>query len=105
MDYIRKYGFDEEFQANYTMDDPHDMSRIVTDLDIEKRIARLVGETRELLSKHEELLKGLSIELCLKGSLEASEVAEIAKRYGVSTLVQAEGHMASFAYDTALSGA
>jgi Peptidase family M41/ATPase family associated with various cellular activities (AAA) len=94
IDFVRKYGFDEEFQAMYTLEGvPYSMDRTVTDTDIEKMIARLVGETKELLSKHNDLLKALSIELCIKGSMTAKEMAVISKQYGLPVLVKEEGYL------------
>ena len=103
IDYIRRYGFDDEFQATYTLDDfPYRMDKFVTDIDIEKMTTRLVSETQELLNKHIILLKDLSTALCIKGSLEAKEVAEIGAAHGLNTLVKEEGYLHIFEYQKKL---
>ncbi len=93
IDYIRKYGFDEKFQANYTLDDGYAMDKSTTDLDIEQMITRLVTETQEILTLHKTLLCSISLKLAAAGSLEAIEVAAIASEYGITTGVQAEGYL------------
>ena len=94
IDYVRKYGFDEEFQAVYNLDIyPYRMDLEVTDIDVEKMISRLVGETKEVLSQHIELLKDLSTVLCVKGSMEAKEVAQIAKDHKLNVSVKEEGYL------------
>jgi hypothetical protein len=94
IDYVRKYGFDEEFQAMYSLESiPYIMDKSVTDTDVEKMIARMVSETKELLSNNGALLKALSIELCIKGSMTAKEMAVIAKQYGLPVLVKEEGYL------------
>lgn len=93
IDYIRRYGFDEEFQANYTLEYGHSIEMKATDLDIEKMIARMVSETRELISNHKALLQELSWKLAATGSLAATEVAAIGVNHGVKVLVEAEGFL------------
>ena len=94
IDYVRKYGFDDEFQSVYNLDSyPYKMDLTVTDIDVEKMIARLVGETKEALSQHHDLLRDLSIELCLKGSMDGQEVAAVAKRHKLNVLVKEEGYL------------
>lgn len=103
LDYVRRYGFDDEFQANYSIDERgYGMEWRTTDVDVEKMITRLVGETKELLNRHLELLRGLSIELALKGSMEATEVASVAKRYRLNVLIKEEGHLLIADYDKKL---
>jgi Peptidase family M41/ATPase family associated with various cellular activities (AAA) len=93
IDYVRRYGFDDEFQSVYSIENyPYRMSMNVTDIDVEKMIFRLVGETREILSQYNALLRDLSIELCLKGSMEGKEVAAVAKRHKLNVLVKEEGY-------------
>ena len=94
IDYVRKYGFDDEFQSVYNIDSyPYRMDSNITDIDVEKMTARLVSETKELLSQHHELLRDLSIELCLKGSMDGKEVAAVAKRHKLNVLVKEEGYL------------
>jgi Peptidase family M41/ATPase family associated with various cellular activities (AAA) len=93
IDYIRKYGFDEKFQANYLLDDGYSMDKSITDLDVEQMITRLFAETHDILSTHKTLLYSISLKLAAAGSLEAIEVAAIASEYGIITGVQAEGYL------------
>jgi hypothetical protein len=105
IDFVRKFGFDEEFQAMYTLESiPYTMDKSVTDTDIEKMIARLVSETKELLSNQSVLLKALSIELCVKGSMTAKEMASIAKSHGLPVLVKEEGYLHIGDYKKKLNG-
>jgi hypothetical protein len=98
IDYIRKYGFDDEFQASYVLEYAYVMDKSETDTDIEKMIARLVSETQELLSLHKELLKAIAIRLAATGSLDAKDVAEIGLEYGITAEVKAEGYLQTPAY-------
>ena len=95
IDYIRRYGFDDEFQATYTIsDDPaYLMDKSATDTDVEKMITRLVFETQEILSSNQNLLRELSLTLSSAGSLEAKAVAEIAAKHNVNAKVCEEGFL------------
>jgi Peptidase family M41/ATPase family associated with various cellular activities (AAA) len=93
LDYVRRYGFDEEFQATYTLEFAYSMDKTATDTDVEKMISRLVGETKELLGEHRELLYALSMSLYRIGSLEAKEVAAIAQQFGLQAQVREEGFL------------
>ncbi len=104
IDYIRRYGFDDEFQANYTLEYGHSMEMKATDIDIEKMVTRMVSETRELLSLHKPLLKELSCQLAVTGSLSAIEVATIGIKYGLPVIVEAEGFLKIPEYDRLLPG-
>jgi Peptidase family M41 len=99
IDYIRRYGFDEGFQANYTLEYGHSMEMKATDLDIEKMIARIASETREILVSNKSLLEELSWRLAITGSLTAAEVAEIGIKYGIAVIVEAEGFLKIPAYN------
>jgi hypothetical protein len=99
-DYIRKYGFDDEFHAVYSIDIyPYKFDTSVTDTDIEKMIARLVAETKELLIQNIVLLKIMSKQLATKGSLEADEIAQIAKDYKLKINQKEEGYLHIFDYN------
>jgi hypothetical protein len=104
IDFVRKYGFDSEFQAHYGLEFAYTMDKSITDVDVEKMITRLVGETKELLSQHVQLLKNLSLELCIKGSLETKEVAAIGKKHGLPVLVKEEGYLHIAGYEKLLAG-
>jgi cell division protease FtsH len=93
LDFIRRYGFDPEFQASYVLDGPWLMDRTVTDVDAEKLVVRLVADTRQLLESHHDLLVDLAAQLRVAGKLEASQVAVAAARHGLDLRVEAEGHL------------
>jgi Peptidase family M41/ATPase family associated with various cellular activities (AAA) len=98
-DYIRRYGFDDEFHAVYSIDSHgYKMDLSVTDIDIEKMIARLVSETREILIQNAVLLKDMSILLAQKGSLDAKEIVDLAKKYKIQITSKEEGYLHIFDY-------
>jgi hypothetical protein len=99
-DIIRRYGFDNEFQANYAMGDPYNLDRTVTDSDIEKMIARLLAETRELLRDHMAFLVELADALQQAGALKAEAIGMIAITHNVAAEVKPEGHLHVVNYDT-----
>lgn len=93
-DYIRKYGFDEEYQATYGLDDyPHRMQMNITDAKIEKLLQELVRKTREDLLRHLDLLKEMSRELSQKGSMLPKEIYEVAKKHHLEISIKEEGHL------------
>jgi Peptidase family M41/ATPase family associated with various cellular activities (AAA) len=98
-DYIRKYGFDDEFHAVYNIDSyPHKFDMSITDIDIEKMMAHLVSETRELLIQNIILLKDMSKELSVKGSLEAQEIVHLAQKHKMKIVSKEEGYLHIFEY-------
>ncbi len=102
LDYVRRYGFDEEFQANYTLEFAYAMDKTATDIDVEKMVSRMVSETKELLSEHKALLHALSLALHQKGSLEAKETAAIAAQFGITAAVKEEGYLYINGYEETL---
>jgi hypothetical protein len=103
IDYIRKYGFDDEFQANYTLEYGYIMDKFATDTDIEKMITRLVSETQEILLSHRSLLQTLSLRLTAKGSLDAEEVVTVAGEHGLTVTAKEEGYLKIPGYQHLLS--
>jgi len=101
LDFVRRYGFDEEFQANYTLELAHAMDKAATDLDTEKMLTRLVGQTRELLSQHRELLTHLSRVLRDEGSVDSAALVPLFAEHGVVIDARVEGyqHIPPFAAD------
>lgn len=93
MDFIRRYGFDERYQANYTMEYGFTMDKHATDKDVEAMIANLVCETRALLAKHRDLLLSLSREPNTQGNMTAQEVATMAADFGLDAAIRAEGYL------------
>ncbi len=104
LDFVRRYGFDDEFQATYTMDAyPYMMDKSVTDIDVEKMMTRLVSETKELLTNNLALLKNLSIELNMKGTMLPKEIAATAKKYNLPVLIKEEGFLVIADFDKKLN--
>jgi cell division protease FtsH len=93
MDFIRRYGFDERYQANYTMEYGFSMDKHATDKDVEAMITNLVRETRALLAKHRAFLLSLAQELNAKGSMTAKEVAAVAGGFGLEAAIREEGYL------------
>jgi len=93
-DYIRKYGFDEEYQACYSLEEyPHRMQQNLTDAKIEKLMQELVQKTREDLLLHLDLLKEMSRELSQKGSMLPKEIYDTAKKYNLEISIREEGYL------------
>ncbi len=91
-DFIRRYGFDDEFQSVYSLEQGYALDKFATDIDIEKMMARLVAETRQLLAKHLSLIRQLARQLHQQGSIAAFDVASVCKEHGVAAEVKPEGH-------------
>jgi cell division protease FtsH len=103
LDFVRRYGFDDEFYANYTLGEEHAMDKRTTDTDVEKMMARLEAETRELLLSWKPLLLDLSEALRLSGKIDGNSVAKIANTHGLDVTVQAEGYLYAPDYARRLS--
>jgi cell division protease FtsH len=93
MEYIRKYGFDKNYQAYYAHSGPYSMDLSVTDWAIERMIRDLTNETKELLEKNQDFLIFLSKELAQKGSLKPMEVVKIAEQFGHKFEVKEENYL------------
>ena len=98
----RDCGFEHDFELDHPLLDAYFMDKTVTDTDVEKMISRFCAETRELLGEHRELLRHLGIELSLKGSLEAPEIAAIGAKFKLPVLVKEEGLLHIFGYEEVL---
>lgn len=105
VDYVRRYGFDAEFQAVYTLELGYAMDKSATDPDVEKMVARLAAETHELLIKHQEFLVDLSRRLLEAGRLDAESVVSVAARHRVTAQVRPEGYLHVPGYERALGSA
>ena len=92
LDYVRRYGFDEEFQATYTMEFAYAMDKTTAETDVEKMMSRLVAQTRDILGDHRALLIDLSRRLNVTGSLTADEVAALMVGHGVEITTRPEGY-------------
>lgn len=104
MDYIRRYGFDSRYQANYTLEYGFSMDKFETDKDVELMVAGLVKDTRILLEQHRGFLLALSHELYAKGSLEAKDVATVALKFDLNAAIKEEGYLHLPGYRDKLSG-
>lgn len=94
IDYIRKYGFEENYQATYNLEDyPHRMQQHITDDKIEKLMQELVKKTREDLILHLDLLKSLSKILSEKGSMSPKEIYDIAVKHTLKVSIKEEGYL------------
>ena len=103
MEYIRKYGFDKNFQAYYAHSGPYSMDLSVTDWAIERMIRDLTKETQEILEKNKEFLVFLSKELAKKGSLKPMEVVPIALQFGHTFEVREESYLHLAEYEELLN--
>ena len=93
MDYIRRYGFDPQYQANYSLEYAWAMDKFDTDKEVEKMVSGLVADTRTLLNNHRDFLLTLARHLHSKGSLDARDVAPIAKEHGLFAEIREEGYL------------
>ena len=103
MEYIRKYGFDKNFQAWYAHSGPYSMELSVTDWAIERMIRDLAKEARELLEANKDFLIYLSKELAQKGSLKPLEVVLIAHKFGHTFEVKEENYLHLAGYEGLLN--
>jgi len=103
IEYIRKYGFDKNFQAYYAHSGPYSMDLSVTDWAIERMIRDLTKETRELLEKNKEFLISLSKELAQRGSLKPLEVVVIANKFNHTFEVKEENYLHLAGYEGILN--
>lgn len=94
IDYIRKYGFEEDHQATYNLEDyPHRMQQHITDEKIEKLMQELARKTREDLILHLDLLKNMSKMLSEKGNMLPKEIYDIATKYHLKVSIKEEGYL------------
>ncbi len=98
MEYIRVHGFDPAYQANYTMESQFVMDKYKTDSAIEHMIAGLVGDTRKILEENQDFLLALSQKLMSEGSLDAKDVAAVAKEFDQVAEIHEEGYLHLFDY-------
>ena len=103
MEYIRKYGFDKNFQAWYAHSGPYSMELSVTDWAIERMIRDLAKETRELLEANKDFLIFLSKALAQKGSLKPLEVVLVAHKFGHAFEVKEENYLHLAGYEGLLN--
>ncbi len=104
IDFVRRYGFDREFQADYMLENEYAMDRSVPEPDIEKMLTRLVAETRQLLVAHEAPLRALARALRTAGRLSGEEIAEVLRAHGIPVDVRPESHQLIPGYAAVLDG-
>ncbi|MGL6129893.1 hypothetical protein [Chryseobacterium artocarpi] len=94
IDYIRKYGFDDDYQATYNLEDySHRMQQHITDDKIEKLMQELAKKTKEDLTLHIDLLKNMSIGLSKKGNMTPKEIYDIATQHKLKVSIKEEGYL------------
>ena len=94
IDYIRKYGFDDDYQATYNLEDySHRMQQHITDDKIEKLMQELAKKTKEDLTLHIDLLKNMSIALSKKGNMTPKEIYDIATQHKLKVSIKEEGYL------------
>ncbi len=93
IDFIRRYGFDPRYQANYTLEFGFAMDKFQTDKDVELMVSGLVKETRTLLETHRAFLVALSNTLYQKGSMNAQDVSVVASEFGLEAMIKEEGYL------------
>ncbi len=103
IDFIRRYGFDDEFKANYTLENAHAMDKFETDVDVEKMVSRLEAETKEVLNQHRALLLDLSKKLSATGDLLPAAVQDVARAHGVAAQIEHEGFLHISNYDAIIN--
>jgi ATP-dependent Zn protease len=93
MDFIRRHGFDERYQANYTLEYGFSMDKHATDKVVEAMITGIVKETQAMLVTHRDFLIGLARELNAKGNMAAKDVAAVAHNFGLEAAIREEGYL------------
>ena len=94
IDYIRKYGFGDYYQANYAMEQyAYRMDKHITDKSVEDLIVGLTEKTKELLLLNKDLLLDLSRNLALLGSLTPIQVQKIANKHNLKPKIAEEGYL------------
>jgi Peptidase family M41 len=93
VDFIRRYGFEPKYQANYAMDDAYELNKFTTDRAIEHLIRDLVSETETLLQAQEAVLRDLAQALATQGELAAAQSAAIANQHNLPVTVKEEGFL------------
>ncbi len=101
-DFIRKYGFDPQYQAYWSNSPAMNMDVFQTDKSIEAMMQYLVTETRQLLETHKSFLIGLSKKLLAVGSMKAQDIAQVAAEYHLNLSVKPETYMYIKDYDIVL---
>jgi ATP-dependent Zn protease len=104
IDYVRKFGFDPDFQAVYNhQDDRYDMYSRPTDVKVEALIGTQVAATKKLLKDNLPLLLEVSDELRRKGNVDSVKLQTIAQAHGREARMEDKGFVYVTDYDEQLS--
>jgi hypothetical protein len=102
-DYVRKYGFNDDFKANYSIEPyPYQLDKKITDPTVESLIKGLCNETMSILENHKSLLLDLSKELNKTGNMKPEDVLKIAKSHKLSPEIKEEGYLVIDTYNQEL---
>ena len=94
IDYYRKYGFGEDFNANYAIDSySYHMDKFKTDEAIEALVTEQTKKATEIILKNKDLLLNLSTELAKSGSMSPAAIKEIAIKHGLKPSIKEEGYL------------
>ena len=94
LDYTRKYGFEDDYQANYAIEEyAYTMDKKVTDKSAERLILQMITKTKDLLLTNKTLLLELSNALNQKGSLLPKDIQVIAENYAIKAVIKEEGFL------------
>lgn len=92
--FVRKYGFVEEFQADYSnSDDEFSLDRDKTDESIEQLLQGLVRETKDVLLNYKSLLIQVSKKLAQTGVITSQELFEMSKSDFQNVEIRNEGYL------------
>jgi hypothetical protein len=103
-DFIRKFGFHDDFSAFYDNSPLIQMDPKVTDPTIENLIKQQVAETKVILSQHTDFLIKLSQRLLVEGSLSSAQIADIAAQFGHQFVIKEETYKLVANYSERLNG-
>jgi hypothetical protein len=98
LDHVRRYGFDPNFQASYTMEGAYYLDRKITDDAVETLMRRMVSETRHLLAQNRPMLVALGQRLQAEGAMDAPGMAACAADFGLKVEIKPEGAKIAPAY-------
>lgn len=103
-DWVRRFAFHPTFRANYNLEDAYALDPRPTDAEVEKTLATLEQATREVLAQHGPVLVALSRALVVRGRLDPTQIAAIARSHGLPASVEPEGEPIVAGYQQLLDG-
>lgn len=99
IDYVRRYGFDDGFQANYMLGMEYGLDKHATDVEVEKMISRLAAHTSQILLQNKIALLDISKQLSKNGSMTSAEVSKVAAQHSINATIKDENHLEIFPYN------